>query len=399
MSIEAVVRSSVLAPQGVEGNRRTLHVLTLSPFYPSQEDSAEGCFIAEPLQWTQWLGIRNEVLAVQPFYRGGRHSVESQIPVRWQKYLAFPGNAGLATAGEFLASTIESHIRNLARGGRINLIHAHSALPCGHAAYLLSRKLGIPFVVTVHGLDAFFIRQAGFFGSWSSRICRNVYQSSATLLCISGAVRAAVEKIAQVRTEVVYNGVDGTLFRPTAEPKTFTILSVGNLIPIKGHSLLLRAFARISSEFSECKLEIIGGGPEYGNLVRLADDLGIGSRVSFQGRKSRIEVAEAMRRCAVFALPSEFEGLGCVYLEAMASGKAVIACHGQGIAEIIQHGKNGILIPARDEAGLTASLRMLLNNPDFRQRLGAAARACVLERHTLAHQAQQLTAIYSRCAR
>jgi len=399
MSTEAVVRSTVVAQQNLETNPRTLHVLTLSPFYPSQEDGAEGCFIAEPLEWTQRLRIRNEVLAVQPWYRAGRHCPLSQIPVHWEKFFALPGNPGLATTGAFLAFAVEPQIRRLKREGRLDLIHAHAALPCGHAAYLLARKLGIPFVVTVHGLDAFFTRQAGIFGSWSSRLCRNVYESADAVICISGAVREAVESAAQAKTEVVYNGVDDALFHPTAAPETHTILSVGNLISIKGHFLLLHAFARIAGEFPGCKLEVIGDGPERGSLLRLAADLGIGSRVRLLGRKSRIEVAEAMRSCCVFALPSEFEGLGCVYLEAMASGKPVIACHGQGIAEIIQHGKNGILISARDQAALAESLRVLLENPDFRHRLGSTARECILARHTLAHQAQQLAAIYNRCAR
>lgn len=401
MSMEARLPPSVLARQDAESNRRTLHVLTLSPFYPSQEDPAEGCFIAEPLEWIERLGIRNEVMAVQPFYRRARHCPQSQIPVRCQKYLALPGNAGLATAGEFLAATIESQVRHLRREGRLDLdlIHAHAALPCGHAARLLAEKFGVPFVVTVHGLDAFCLRQAGIYGKWCSGVCRRVYQSASTVICISEAVREEVEKLVSTTTEVVYNGVDDGVFHPAIASQTLTILSVGNLIPTKGHSLLVRAFARIAGEFPGCKLDIIGDGPERGNLLRLAAVLGITSRVLFRGRRSRAEVAEAMRCCSVFALPSEFEGLGCVYLEAMASGKPVIACHGQGIAEVIQHGKNGILIPPRDEAALADSLRMLLENPDFRHRLGSSARACVLERHTLAHQAQHLAAIYNRCAR
>ena len=115
MSTEAVVRSTVVAQQNLETNPRTLHVLTLSPFYPSQEDGAEGCFIAEPLEWTQRLRIRNEVLAVQPWYRAGRHCPLSQIPVHWEKFFALPGNPGLATTGAFLAFAVEPQIRRLKR--------------------------------------------------------------------------------------------------------------------------------------------------------------------------------------------------------------------------------------------------------------------------------------------
>src|SRR5579863_600341 len=104
-----------------------------------------------------------------------------------------------------------------------------------------------------------------------------------------------------------------------------------------------------------------------------------------------------MNRCAVFALPSSYEGLGCVYLEAMASGKAAIGCRGQGIEEIIEHGKNGLLISPGNEDELSDCLGMLLRNEELRGRMGMSARAAVLQRHTLGHQARQLTEVYREC--
>jgi teichuronic acid biosynthesis glycosyltransferase TuaC len=194
--------------------------------------------------------------------------------------------------------------------------------------------------------------------------------------------------------------VDAEMFCPGLELKSpLTVLSVGNLIPIKGHALLLRAFARMVELVPECFLEIFGDGPERVNLIGLAQELGISGRVRFRGRQSREMIAEAMRRCALFALPSSYEGLGCAYLEAMASGKAAIGCRGQGIEEIIEHGKNGFLISPGSEAELGDCLRMLLQNEDFRSRMGANARGVVLHRHTLEHQARQLTAVYRECAR
>ena len=118
-------------------------------------------------------------------------------------------------------------------------------------------------------------------------------------------------------------------------------------------------------------------------LENLARELKIAERVRFLGRKSRREVAAAMRRCTVFALPSRYEGLGCVYLEAMSVGKPVIGCRGQGIAEIIQHGSNGFLVGPDNEKELTLALAMLLRDEARRRNLGAAARDTILERFTL----------------
>jgi glycosyltransferase involved in cell wall biosynthesis len=293
-------------------------------------------------------------------------------------------------------------IRNMHRLQEFDLIHAHGALPCGHAAMLIGRELRIPFAVSVHGLDAFqdeFARTR-VYGAWCRRISAEVYRSAAKVICISERVCERLGPELRGSTEVIYNGVDADLFCPGQELEPgLTVLSVGNLIPIKGHALLLRAFARISADFPEGSLEIFGDGPERLNLLGLARQLGISGRVSFQGRQSRGKIAKAMQRCAVFALPSSYEGLGCVYLEAMASGKPAIGCREQGIEEIIEHGKNGFLISPGNEAELSECLRMLLQNQDFRSRVGTSARSTILQRHTLGQQARELTDLYRECVR
>ncbi len=101
-----------------------------------------------------------------------------------------------------------------------------------------------------------------------------------------------------------------------------------------------------------------------------------------------------MRRCMVFALPSHYEGLGCVYLEAMSAGKPVIACRGQGIEEIIQHGTNGFLIDPGDVHRLGTTLSTLLADPQLREYTGRHARRTILQSLTLAHQAKRLEQIY-----
>ena len=80
----------------------------------------------------------------------------------------------------------------------------------------------------------------------------------------------------------------------------------------------------LKPSFPHLRCRIIGEGPDRARFEALARDLGIVQQVQFVGRQSRTEVAEAMRRCSVFVLPSSNEGLGCVYLEAMSCGKPVI---------------------------------------------------------------------------
>jgi glycosyltransferase involved in cell wall biosynthesis len=382
---------------------RKLHVLTLTPFYPTDRDEAVGCFVAEPLDWLAKVGVRSTVFAVQPLYRGQFRGRQSNIPVRHLRYPAMPRGFGLSTAGAFLFARIMGQVRDLHRSQPIDLIHAHAPLPCGHAAMLLSAELGMPYVVSVHGLDAFSTEQvSGRPGQWCRRISQRVYRSSRRVICVSEHVREQVLEGtgSACRTSVAYNGVDPELFSPGGESAQdgATILSVGTLIPSKGHDVLLRAITSLATEFPAISLEIIGEGPEHSHLKALTQQLRIGDRVRFLGSQSRQQVAAAMRRCTLFALPSRYEGLGCVYLEAMCVGKPVIGCRGQGIAEIIQHGSNGFLVGPDNERELALAMAMLLRDEARRRSLGAAARETVLEKLTLEQEAETLARIYRESA-
>jgi teichuronic acid biosynthesis glycosyltransferase TuaC len=376
-----------------------LHILTLTPFYPHSRDDASGCFVSEPLDWLAKAGIRNTVFAVQPIYRGNFRDGASATPAQRFRYFALPGGFGLPTAGAFVFARIVGRLRELHRKHPIDLIHAHGALPCGHAAMLLSAELNIPFVVSVHGLDAFStVQVSGRSGIWCRRISQRTYAASRRVICVSERVREQVlEGTGQTcRTSVVYNGVDPEMFSPGSDRAAAgtTVLSVGNLISIKGHASLIAAVAALAPEFPSLSLGIIGDGPELSNLQSQARELKITERVRFLGRQSRKEVAEAMRRCTLFALPSRYEGLGCVYLEAMSCGKAVIGCREQGIVEVIRQGSNGFLVGPGNERELTLALGMLLRDAALRRNLGNAARETILDRFTLAQQAETLARIY-----
>ena len=387
---------------GRSGMSRPLHVLTLTPFYPTNQDDASGCFVYEPLLWLNKLGVENTVFAVQPFYRRKSDSSSVPVPAQWIRYFALPSGFGLPTAGAFMFAHCVGKLREVHRAHPIDLIHAHGALPCGHAAMLLTRELGIPFVVSVHGLDAYStVQVGGRAGKWCRRISQHTYMSSRRVICISERVRELVlEGVGRnCRTSVVYNGVDPAVFAPAAQPSPdrSLILSVGNLIPIKGHELLIQSVASLAPEFPSLNLEIIGSGPERTRLESLAEQLGCAERVRFLGRKSRAETAAAMERCTLFALPSRYEGLGCVYLEAMSTGKPVVGCRGQGIAEIIQQGSNGFLIGPDNVKELTLVLSLLLRDEQRRRNLSHAARETVLDGFTLAHQAERLARVYREC--
>jgi glycosyltransferase involved in cell wall biosynthesis len=169
---------------------------------------------------------------------------------------------------------------------------------------------------------------------------------------------------------------------------------VGNLTPIKGHEVLLRALATIHRTCGDFSWQIIGQGPEQSRLEKLGRELGITEKIRFLGPQCRSDIAGAIRRCTIFALPSRDEGSGRVYLEAMSAAKPVIACRGQGIEEVIEQGINGCLIDPEDLVELSETVTVLLQRAQLRREMGAAARKTILQGFTLAYEAARLVRVY-----
>jgi teichuronic acid biosynthesis glycosyltransferase TuaC len=384
-----------------------LHVLTLTPFFPSRQNDVSGCFIAEPIEQLKQLSIDSSVIAVSPLHYPRKQAISSAA-AEWLRFPQIPGNLGLSTAGELLYARLLRRIRKLHSVKPIDVIHAHAALPCGRTAELLSEQLKVPFVVTVHGLDVFnsgFL--AGIPATWRRNASVQVYRAARTVICVSRKVEEILEAgmPQPVASTVVYNGVDPNLFSPNFSANLVTfertdehfapeIVMVGNLLRSKGHELVLQALTRLQPSFPQLRCHIIGEGPDRPRFEELSRDLGIEKQVRFVGRQSRSEVAKAMQRCSVFVLPSRNEGLGCAYLEAMSCGKPVIGCRGQGIDEVIEHGRNGWLIPANGLEDLMQGLSGLLSSLELRTRVGTAARQTIMEKFTLSHQAEHLARIY-----
>jgi teichuronic acid biosynthesis glycosyltransferase TuaC len=388
-------RGDGIVNQSRHGN--DLHVLTITPFYPTASDGAMGCFVAEPLTSLMERGVRSTVFAVEPLYRSRPEKTLGAPDAEWFRYPSLPSGFGLSSAGTGLYLRLRGAVKALHARSPVDLIHAHGALPCGHAALLLTRHLQIPYVVSVHGLDAFATMQVvGNAGTRCARISRQVYAEARHVVGVSEHVceeiRRGMDRSAVV--SVVYNGADPNVFQPAQDRAQPTLLTVGNLIAVKGHTLVAEALGTLLPEFPNLVWEVIGDGPELDRVRSVAGKLGVLSAVRFRGRLDRSAVAEAYGRCTVFVLPSRYEGLGCVYLEAMASGKVAIGCRGQGIEEVIRHGENGWLISPGGKDELVDGVRRLLRDADLRTQIGKAARSTILESFTLRHQAERLLHVY-----
>ena len=157
------------------------------------------------------------------------------------------------------------------------------------------------------------------------------------------------------------------------------VVTVGRLLPEKGHDILIRAFARIAGEFPQWRLMIVGEGREREALVALARDLGLGARVTLTGWMAAPE--EVLARAGVFVMSSHYEGFSNALLEAIGAGLPVVSTACGGSEEMIDEGANGFVVPVNDIAALARAMHRLMSEPALRERMGASA-VTVSQRYT-----------------
>ena len=182
--------------------------------------------------------------------------------------------------------------------------------------------------------------------------------------------------------EVIPFGVDTKTFRYSLQSKDYSILTVGYHIKRKGLEYLIKAMTYVVEEFKDARLHIVGIGPQTDNLKSLAKRLGLMNNIIFHGRVSENELLELYRKCRVFCHPSLSEAFSPVRLEAMASGKPIVATNvASGSEEMIKHGKTGFLIPPADSEALAEVVLKLFSDYELTYKMGKRAREVVEKRY------------------
>jgi len=263
-----------------------------------------------------------------------------------------------------------------------------------YAAYIAALTACAPVVLSLEGGEP-----GGQFTAnprllrWALRRATRVVACARSL----GAAATALAPDVASRLTVIPNGVDPERFAdgPTySHPRPY-LVAVGRLVPQKGFDVLLEAFAGVASDVD---LLIAGDGPERGRLESLRDRHGLTGRVRFLGTADPAAVAPLFRGALLVVCPSRWEGLPLVSLEAMASGRAVVASAVDGIPDAVIDGETGVLVPPDDPRALTRAIESLLGAPDRRERLGARGAALVRERFTWASVAERYLAVLESAA-
>ncbi|NYI07461.1 glycosyltransferase [Allostreptomyces psammosilenae] len=264
--------------------------------------------------------------------------------------------------------------------GPVDLLHGHTRWA---AAYLpeLSRRSGIPFVVTEHDA-AWYDAHPGLPLPTPQSIdaTARMFRRAAAVIAVCPPLRDVLQRSGlPARYRVVPNPVDLAALPPVTElprrrPATgvVTVVSAGRMVPAKGFDVLLRAFAKARTDDPRLRLRLIGDGRERGALQALAGRLGVAEAVDFTGHLPRAELLENLADAELFALASHAENLTVTVLEALCCGVPAVTTAVGGLPALVAESGAGAVVPPGDPDALAAALRT------------AAAEAPLVDRRALA---------------
>ena len=273
---------------------------------------------------------------------------------------------------------------------RISHVHAHFASAMAQRALPASRIAGCTFTMTTHGYDVLRDPIAGL-AAFVNATDGTVAVAETLRTTLIEARGASPDKLF-----IQPCGVDTTRF--TAAPSALAVpgrvLTVARLSREKDLATAVEAAALMERRGVHFEWHIIGEGPERARLQALIAERGVQHRVQLIGAANSDAVRNAMAACSVFALCSLSEGAPLVLMEAMASGRAVVATAVGGVPDVVADGATGLLVPAADPQALAAAVSRVLASPNLACQLGDAGQLRVETRFSLAAQVDTVTALW-----
>jgi glycosyltransferase involved in cell wall biosynthesis len=295
-------------------------------------------------------------------------------------------------------------LRQLLVQERVTILQTHGAR-ANFYGRIAGRLAGVPVIIsTVHNsLKDYEIRSVrrGLYRFLLSLTLPLVHR----IICVSDANRRdLIEECpaAEARIQTVYNGVDSSAFPFQPDRKKVreelgigpgpVLVTIARLTEAKGHQYLLQALPSLLETWPQLCCLFVGEGELRDRLHSLAVELAVERSCRFMG--VREDIADILAAADVVVLPSLSEGFPFVLLEALAMGCPVVASHVNGVPELIEDHKTGLLVPARDPQALAAAIREVLSDPITASKMGAAGRAVVRRRFTVDQMVANTTAVF-----
>ena len=275
--------------------------------------------------------------------------------------------------------------------GRPDIVHLNVIYPLGYFARKLKEKLGVPMVISEHASG--FQGGANAYPKVILSLAKKVLKSSACVMPVSNDLGERLKQLSpNITIKVIPNVVNEAIFIPSEEidvTNKFVHISTA-FEPAKNLLGIIRTVKQLSIENANFSLHIISDG-DVSKAHQLARELGVlNSFVFFYPTMTTQEIAVFLKKCRALVLFSNFENFPCVIPEAFMAGIPVIATAVNGIPEYVNE-SNGILIQAKDEAGLLAAFKSLIDSQPFdKEKL----RAYAMEHFSYAAVGQQLDEIY-----
>jgi len=369
-----------------------MRVLVSTGIFPNRSDPTRGVYVFAQVRALADRAAVSVVAPVpfipcvlasrryRPFARVPRRDTIDGVEVCYPRYVVIPRILRFLHGLFVYACTLPAHLR-VARAHRPDVVLSFFAYPYGVAAVMVARTLGRPAVVSCRGSDINHLARPVL----QRRIIAAALRRCHAVIAVS---RALADEIARLgvdpaRIHVVPNGIDAGRFevgdRAAArralnlDPHQSRLVCVSRLSREKGIDLLVDAMAQVR-ERGVC-LTVVGDGPEYAALVARRDRLGLAGRVDFVGRRDHDEIPRWMAAADAVVLSSRTEGHPNVLVEALASGRPVVATRVGGVPEIVTGPELGIVVPPEDAAALARGIDDALARVWDTGTLARAARA------------------------
>jgi len=272
---------------------------------------------------------------------------------------------------------------------KIKHLHVHFGGAVASVGMLTSQAWQIPYSLTIHGPEELL--------NADSYHLREKIAAASFVFCISDFCRSQMFRWSDPSTwgkfQVVRLGVDPVILSPQSRmttsgitmpgPKTLELVSVGRLVPEKGHRILLEAFRLLRERGVLVHLTLIGAGQDLAALQGFANRSGLGDSVTFTGALSHERTLAQLRRADIFALASFAEGIPVALMEAMSLGVPCVSTSIAGIPELIRSGIDGLLVPAANPAAFAEALESLTSDSALRKSLGNSGRQRIISQYNL----------------